>query len=204
MQCNVTATVDHLEQVRAMRACFAARSRQAERQPSGERVPRIEARGFSVGTPVIPPAVGTSASGGGGGGGGKKRKAEGGTSAAVTLAQPTAPISARIHTPEEEIGLGPACYLWDYLRRSGGGGYFLPLSGGADSSSTAAIVGLMCQQVLLPPPSVAAGETPPPSFQVAVLIRLGGYAPSPSPPPRRRSWRRWRRATRACWRTCAG
>ena len=23
------------------------------------------------------------------------------------------------HTPEEEISLGPACWLWDYLRRSG-------------------------------------------------------------------------------------
>ena len=27
---------------------------------------------------------------------------------------------------------GPACWLWDYLRRSGMGGFFLPLSGGAD------------------------------------------------------------------------
>lgn len=45
----------------------------------------------------------------------------------------------------EEIALGPACWLWDYLRRSGAAGYFLPLSGGADSSSTAAIVGSMCQ-----------------------------------------------------------
>ena len=24
-----------------------------------------------------------------------------------------------MHTPEEEIALGPACWLWDYLRRSG-------------------------------------------------------------------------------------
>lgn len=40
---------------------------------------------------------------------------------------------------------GPACWLWDYLRRSGASGYLLPLSGGADSSSTAAIVGCMCQ-----------------------------------------------------------
>ena len=36
---------------------------------------------------------------------------------------------------EEEISLGPACWLWDYLRRSGSTGYFLPLSGGMDSSS---------------------------------------------------------------------
>ena len=43
--------------------------------------------------------------------------------------------------------LGPACWLWDYLRRSGQGGYFLPLSGGIDSSSTACIVGSMCDLV---------------------------------------------------------
>ena len=52
------------------------------------------------------------------------------------------------HAPEEEIALGPACWLWDYLRRSGANGYFLPLSGGADSASTAAIVGNMCQLVI--------------------------------------------------------
>ena len=150
----VTATVD-LEQVRAMRAGFAARSRQAERQASADRIPRIEARGFSLGTPVVPAAAAAAASSGGGGGGGKKRKAEEAAAAPAGLAQPTAPVAARIHTPEEEIGLGPACYLWDYLRRSGGGGYFLPLSGGADSSSTAAIVGLMCQQVVA---AVAAGD----------------------------------------------
>lgn len=33
----------------------------------------------------------------------------------------------RYHTPEEEIALGPACWLWDYLRRSKQGGYFIPL-----------------------------------------------------------------------------
>jgi len=59
----------------------------------------------------------------------------------------TKPIEVFYHTPEEEIGLGPACWLWDYLRRSNQGGYFLPLSGGADSSSTAAIVGIMCKLV---------------------------------------------------------
>ena len=57
--------------------------------------------------------------------------------------------SVRMHfqEPEDEIGQGPACWLWDYLRRSGGSGYFLPLSGGADSAATAAIVGKMCQMV---------------------------------------------------------
>lgn len=43
--------------------------------------------------------------------------------------------------------MGPACWLWDYLRRSGAAGFFLPLSGGADSSATATIVGVMCEIV---------------------------------------------------------
>ena len=60
---------------------------------------------------------------------------------------PSAPIDVTYHTPEEEIAYGPACWLWDYLRRSGVAGYFLPISGGADSSSVATIVGSMCQMV---------------------------------------------------------
>ena len=28
-------------------------------------------------------------------------------------------IAVRYHTPEEEIAFGPACWMWDYLRRSG-------------------------------------------------------------------------------------
>ena len=56
-------------------------------------------------------------------------------------------MAPRYHSPEEEIGLGPACWMWDYLRRSGAAGFFLPLSGGADSASTAAIVGIMCNLV---------------------------------------------------------
>ncbi|KAJ3053734.1 glutamine-dependent NAD(+) synthetase, partial [Rhizoclosmatium hyalinum] len=51
------------------------------------------------------------------------------------------------HTPSEEIRLGPACWLWDYLRRSKTNGYFLPLSGGIDSCSTALIVYSMCKLV---------------------------------------------------------
>ena len=42
---------------------------------------------------------------------------------------------------------GPACWLWDFLRRSGAVGYFLPLSGGADSSAVATIVGSMTEMV---------------------------------------------------------
>ncbi|XP_054627131.1 glutamine-dependent NAD(+) synthetase isoform X3 [Dunckerocampus dactyliophorus] len=57
---------------------------------------------------------------------------------------PHRPITWNFHTPEEEISLGPACWLWDYLRRSGQAGFLLPLSGGVDSSSTACIVYSMC------------------------------------------------------------
>ncbi|KAB8349479.1 hypothetical protein FH972_023506 [Carpinus fangiana] len=56
-------------------------------------------------------------------------------------------IKPRIHLPEEEIALGPACWLWDYLRRSRQAGFFVPLSGGIDSCSTAVIVFSMCREV---------------------------------------------------------
>lgn len=46
--------------------------------------------------------------------------------------------------PEEECLFGPACWLWDYLRRSGANGFMLPLSGGADSAAVATIVYTMC------------------------------------------------------------
>lgn len=51
------------------------------------------------------------------------------------------------HTPEEEIALGPACWLWDYLRRSRTAGFFIPLSGGIDSCATSVIVHSMCRLV---------------------------------------------------------
>ncbi|KAJ1887508.1 glutamine-dependent NAD(+) synthetase [Coemansia sp. IMI 209127] len=64
-------------------------------------------------------------------------------------AVPTQPIDpVRLHTPAEEINLGPACWLWDYLRRSNQGGFFLPLSGGIDSCSTAVLVYSMCRLVV--------------------------------------------------------
>ncbi|XP_031500361.1 glutamine-dependent NAD(+) synthetase isoform X2 [Nymphaea colorata] len=81
---------------------------------------------------------------------------------------PTLPIDVKYHVPEEEIALGPSCWLWDYLRRSGASGYLLPLSGGADSSSVAAIVGCMCQLVI---EAIADGDE-----QVkADAIRIGKY-----------------------------
>ncbi|GLH10757.1 hypothetical protein R5R35_012406 [Gryllus longicercus] len=58
------------------------------------------------------------------------------------------PIDWQYLTPEEEIEMGPACWLWDYLRRSGQGGIFLPLSGGVDSSSVACIVFSMCNMIV--------------------------------------------------------
>ncbi|KAJ3226095.1 glutamine-dependent NAD(+) synthetase [Clydaea vesicula] len=54
--------------------------------------------------------------------------------------QPTIPVSVKYHTPEQEIRFGPACWMWDYLRRSKSCGFFLPLSGGIDSCATALLV----------------------------------------------------------------
>jgi len=53
----------------------------------------------------------------------------------------------RADLPSVLIRLGPACWLWDYLRRSRTQGYFLPLSGGIDSCATAVIVSSMCRLV---------------------------------------------------------
>ncbi|ROT43738.1 glutamine-dependent NAD(+) synthetase [Sodiomyces alkalinus F11] len=66
----------------------------------------------------------------------------------IELEFPTAPRPPRYHLPEEEIALGPACWLWDYLRRSKAAGYFVPLSGGIDSCATATIVYSMCRLVV--------------------------------------------------------
>lgn len=60
----------------------------------------------------------------------------------------TPAMEPRYHLPEEEIALGPACYLWDYLRRSRAAGYLVPLSGGIDSCATATIVYSMCRIVV--------------------------------------------------------
>ncbi|KAI9023261.1 glutamine-dependent NAD synthetase with GAT domain-containing protein [Hyaloraphidium curvatum] len=61
---------------------------------------------------------------------------------------PSKPIPVTIPTPEEEISLGPACWLWDYLRRAKAGGFFIPLSGGVDSCAVALLVFSMCRQVV--------------------------------------------------------
>jgi NAD+ synthase (glutamine-hydrolysing) len=60
---------------------------------------------------------------------------------------PTPTCELRLHSPWEEIALGPAVWLWDYIRRSGTAGVLLPLSGGLDSCSVATIVFSMCREV---------------------------------------------------------
>lgn len=63
------------------------------------------------------------------------------------LLRTSPPIQFSLLSPAEEIRLGPACWMWDYLRRSAQGGFFLPLSGGIDSSATACLVASMCHLI---------------------------------------------------------
>ena len=115
----VTAVMD-LDEIRSFRASIASRSVQAAQ---GRSIPVVRANHrLCMGTPE-----------------------NGGYS---PLFAPSAPMFPRLHTPEEEIAFGPACWLWDYLRRSGASGYFLPLSGGADSAATASMVAIMCHLVV--------------------------------------------------------
>lgn len=132
----VTATVD-LEDVRSFRASSASIREQASRT---EAIPQVHvpdvALVYEWGGPKCSwEGCDQSEMGWGG-----RQRQQG---------LPTLPLdpSALCHSPEEECGLGPACWLWDYLRRSGGGGFLLPLSGGADSAAVAAIVGVMCHLV---------------------------------------------------------
>lgn len=56
-------------------------------------------------------------------------------------------IEPKKYSENEELALAPACWLWDYLRRSGASGYFVPLSGGADSSCVVTMVGLLTRLI---------------------------------------------------------
>ncbi|KAL1568858.1 NAD(+) synthase (glutamine-hydrolyzing) [Salvia divinorum] len=58
------------------------------------------------------------------------------------------PIKVEYPSREEEIAMGAACWLWNYLRRSGASGFLLPLSGEVQTCSVAAIVACMCQLVV--------------------------------------------------------
>lgn len=115
---TIVATVD-LDDVRSYRAAIASRAVQASRLSRENTPPSL-----SVNFCLSP------------------------TSPSIRLYMSPTPIQkVRYHTPDEEIALGPACWLWDYLRRSGAGGFFLPLSGGADSAATCALVAIMCELV---------------------------------------------------------
>lgn len=116
VECCV-ATVD-LDDVRSYRAASVSRQVQAAHLAASLAPPSVEAEIFLA--------------------------ADQSTAGARLRAAPSPPRPVNYHSPEEEIGLGPACWLWDYLRRSGGSGFFLPLSGGADSAATCAIVNVMC------------------------------------------------------------
>ena len=64
----------------------------------------------------------------------------------MSLGYHTPHCDIRYHSPQEEIALGPACWLWDYLRRSGMQVDISCLSfWWCRQLSAAAIVGSMCQ-----------------------------------------------------------
>jgi NAD+ synthase (glutamine-hydrolysing) len=70
-------------------------------------------------------------------------------SACIVLEESDEPIlDPVIPDPREEIIVGPACYLWDYVSISYTGGFLLPLSGGADSAASASIIFIMCKLVI--------------------------------------------------------
>lgn len=83
-------------------------------------------------------------------------------------------IEWNYHSPDEEILLGPACWLWDYLRRSRQGGFLVPLSGGLDSSSTATLVFSMCNLVV---ESVKCGNAKALS-DIRIIVADPGYIPT--------------------------
>ncbi|KAI0732144.1 hypothetical protein C8Q72DRAFT_774915 [Fomitopsis betulina] len=117
----VTATID-IEDVRAHRAA-SSRSMQAA---AAERYQRVEVEWALSGNTF-----------------GVREEGEPGD-----LVMTGKAFEVRYHRPEEEIALGPACWLWDYLRRSRTQGYFVPLSGGIDSCATSVIVYSMCRLVV--------------------------------------------------------
>lgn len=99
------------------------------------------------------------------------------------LRAPTPSRPPKYHLPEEEIALGPACWLWDFLRRSGAAGFQLALSGGIDSCATAMIVYSMCslavaaakqgnQQVIADMKRIAAYSTELPETAEALCNQI--------------------------------
>lgn len=138
----VTAVVD-LADVRAYRGGPASLQQQASLAP---QLPTIDLRSFSL---------------------------CGGTISDISLPplRTSPPLSPLLLSPEQECCLGPACWLWDYLRRAGAAGFLLPLSGGADSAAVAAIVRAMCG---LAADAAAAGDP-------QVLQDMRRLMPAPTP-----------------------
>ncbi|EPQ29776.1 uncharacterized protein PFL1_02449 [Pseudozyma flocculosa PF-1] len=153
----VSATVD-LDDVRAHRAA-KSRGMQAAVQRGGPEWGNGQSRGYRR----IPADIEMG------------RSQEFGSETPRTLARQlvlkatSKPIEVRYHTPEEEIALGPACWLWDYVRRSRTQGYFIPLSGGIDSCATAVIVFSMCRLVV-----AACNQADEPDSAAAAAAAGGG------------------------------
>jgi NAD+ synthase (glutamine-hydrolysing) len=148
----VTAAVDvgAIESYRASRGSFQAQAGGGVGAPEGVgravwAMPEVAAPGFAL-------------CGGGGSGGPRPPPPP----------PSSPPIAPRYHTPVEEIAFGPACWLWDYLRRSGAAGFVLPLSGGADSAAVGAIVAAMARLVC---EAVDGGD----AGVEADARRVGGY-----------------------------
>ena len=125
--CVITATVD-LDEVRSYRASLPSFGIQAVREQHNNNNSNNNPSSFHIDCPEIHLLLQSST-----------HDILRGTTQAQELVY---------STPEEECCLGPACWLWDYLRRSRASGFLLPLSGGADSSSVALIVYAMCQLVV--------------------------------------------------------
>lgn len=152
--CEVSVATIDLDDVRGQRLAMRSRSlASAEAAAGAVQYPRVE----------VDFALAASSSGG-----------DDDADDLYTL--PSRRIEWTYHSAEEEIALGPACWLWDYLRRSGQGGYFLPLSGGVDSAATACIVHSMCRLIV---EAVQAGDA-----QVLDDVRriLGDAAYTPAVP----------------------
>ena len=178
----ITATID-LAAVRSARAATASRGCQAA-AAARRRHPRVAV--------PLDMRVGVVATRSGGGGVASAAPTSSADVAVVAAASPPPPIGSMLllHrpatpssprpvlylTPSEEIALGPACWLWDFLRRSGASGFFLPLSGGADSAATCALVAIMCRLVF--DAGVGGGDAGVLDDIRRVLRRGGDYTPA--------------------------
>lgn len=124
----VISTVD-LEDIRSYRNCIRSRSHRAA---SSQPFPRVKVDFAVTSTSIL----------------GSSDKPIDSPSFYEDMGEQQEPKEILSHTPEEEIALAPACWMWDYLRRSCQGGFFLPLSGGVDSSAVACLVHSMCDLVV--------------------------------------------------------